>query len=208
MRLNRIIGQMLWLGRGTATIMGLALMVAVVLGIATTAMAALPGDPLRLGHANAINALTRLTGDANSAMLRIDNNSSGPSATALDLQVEPGKAPMKINSAGKVANLNADRVDGQHAPLLVRVQRDGDLSLNDTIAKVTHPSAGRYEFEFVNRAVSGCVYQATLVGNGVEGGEISVNPGSASNQLTVFTTRNGLDFNARYDMAFHLVIYC
>lgn len=27
MRLNRIIGQMLWLGRGTATIMGLALMV-------------------------------------------------------------------------------------------------------------------------------------------------------------------------------------
>jgi hypothetical protein len=91
---------------------------------------------------------------------------------------------------------------------LVRVQRDGDLSSNDTIAKVTHPSAGRYEFEFVNRAVSGCVHQATLVGNGVEGGEISVDPGSASNQLTVFTTRNGLDFNARYDMAFHLVIYC
>jgi hypothetical protein len=54
--------------------MGSALMVAVVLGIATDAMAALPGDPFRLGQANAINALTCLAGDANSAMLRIDNN--------------------------------------------------------------------------------------------------------------------------------------
>jgi hypothetical protein len=205
---NRIIGKVLWLGRGTATIMGLALMVAVVLGVATTAMAALPGDPFRLGEPNAINALTRLAGNVNSAMLRIDNNSTGASATALDLQVEPGKAPMKVDSATKVASLNADRLDGQNAPLLVRVQRDGDLSSNDTIANVTHPSAGRYEFEFVNRAVSGCVFQATPVGNGVEGGEISVDPGSASNQLTVFTTRNGLDFNARYDMAFHLVLYC
>lgn len=196
------------LGRTTATMMGLALMVAVVLGAATTALAAVPGDPFQLGQANPINALTRLTGDINSAMLRIDNNSSSASATALDLQVEPGRAPLKVDSATKVANLNADRIDGQNAPLLVRVQRDGDLSSNDTIAKVTHPSAGRYEFEFVNRAVSGCVFQATLVGNGVEGGEISVDPGLASNQLTVFTTRNGLDFNARYDMAFHLVIYC
>jgi hypothetical protein len=29
--------------------------------------------------------------------------------------VEPGKAPMKVNSATQVANLNADKLDGQDA---------------------------------------------------------------------------------------------
>jgi hypothetical protein len=32
---------------------------------------------------------------------------------ALDLQVEPGKAPIKVNSGTKVTNLNADKVDGK-----------------------------------------------------------------------------------------------
>lgn len=45
--------------------------------------------------------------------MTIDNNSANASATALDLQVEPGKAPMKVNSATQVANLNADKIDGQ-----------------------------------------------------------------------------------------------
>ena len=114
---------------------------------------------------------------------------------------------MKVSSATRVVGLNADRLDGQDAPLLVRVDSTGDLASNDTIASVTHPSAGVYEIEFVRRAVSGCTFQATPVGNGVEGGEISVNPDGLK-KLTVYTTRNGLDYYKRYDMAFHLVIYC
>ena len=47
--------------------------------------------------------------------VQIDNNSTDASATALDLQVEAGKAPMKVNSATQVANLNADKLDGQDA---------------------------------------------------------------------------------------------
>jgi hypothetical protein len=31
-------------------------------------------------------------------MLRIDNNSTNASATALELRVEPGKAPMEVDS--------------------------------------------------------------------------------------------------------------
>ena len=45
--------------------------------------------------------------------LQIDNNSTNETATALDLQVEAGKAPMKVNSGTRVTNLNADKIDGK-----------------------------------------------------------------------------------------------
>jgi hypothetical protein len=93
--------------------LGLAMTLALMLGGATTALAAVPGDPFKLGRVNTINALTSLVGSVNNAMIKVDNNSTGTSATALDLQVEPGKAPMMVNSQTKVANLNADTLDGK-----------------------------------------------------------------------------------------------
>lgn len=205
----KILKRIVWLGRSTATMMGIAVMVAVVLGASTTALAAVPGDPFELGQINTIDRLTALVGATNNPMLSIDNNNGGANATALDLQVDPGKAPMKVNSATRVARLNADRLDGQDAPLLVRVNSDGTLGSDDTVAKVKHsPNSGYYQLDFLDRAVVGCVFQATLV-NGPDGGEIAVYPSSALvDRLTVITTRNGLDFNARYDRDFHLVVYC
>ncbi|MGH3148927.1 MAG: hypothetical protein ACRDTR_24365 [Rubrobacter sp.] len=207
--MKRILRRTAWLGRGTATMMGLALMLAVVLGVATTALAAVPGDPFKLGNINAIDRLTTLAGSTNNPMLRVDNDSTGPNATALDLQVQPGKAPMKVNSATRVTNLHADRLDGQNAPLLMRVEASGDLASNDTIATVEHtPNSGYYTIEFVNnRVVAGCVYQATLIDT-PGGGEISVQTESVGNRLTVITTRNNLVFTDRHDFPFHLVIYC
>lgn len=117
----KVLARIVRLGRSTATMMGLALMVAVVLGVATTALGAVPGDPFRLGKVNAINTVSRLVGGENNAMLSIDNTSAGASATALDLRVEPGKAPMKVNSTTRVANLNSDRIDDKSANQLVRV---------------------------------------------------------------------------------------
>ncbi len=156
---TKALEKIAWLGRATATVAGLGLMLAMVLGVATTALAAVPGDPFKLGQVNPIDRITTLAGSTNNAMLRVDNDSAGPNATALDLQVQPGKAPMKVNSVTKVTGLNADRLDGQNAPLLMRVEADGDLASNDTIASVTHtPNSGYYAFEFANnRAVAGCV---------------------------------------------------
>jgi hypothetical protein len=110
--MKRIVRRVLWLGKGTATMMGLALMLAVVFGVATTAMAAVPGDPFRLGRLNTIDKISQLVGSVDNAMLRIDNNNSGDNATALDLQVEPDNPPMRVNSVEKVVNLNADGLDG------------------------------------------------------------------------------------------------
>lgn len=98
--------------RATALGLGLAVMVAVTLGAVTTALAAAPGDPLRLGKVNAVNKWTKLVGASPAPRLILDNNGTGP---ALRLLVEPGKPPMQVNSGKKVPRLNADRVDGKDA---------------------------------------------------------------------------------------------
>lgn len=104
------------LGRGTATVMGLAVILALTAGLATSALGAVPGDPFKLGRLNAVDAVTQLAGKSAGAMLRLDNNSSAKNSRALSLEVQPGKAPLSVNaSAGKATNLDADNVDGQSA---------------------------------------------------------------------------------------------
>jgi hypothetical protein len=110
-----ILEKTVWMARGTATMVGLAVMIAVVLGVGTTALAAVPGDPLKLGRINAIGKVTQLVGTTDNAMLRIDNDSKGPDATALDLEVDPQKPPLETNSLTKVENLHADLLDGRSA---------------------------------------------------------------------------------------------
>ena len=61
--------------KATLFAVGLAVMLAATLGVATTALAAVPGDPLKLGQLNSINALTRLAGSNAGAIFVVDNNS-------------------------------------------------------------------------------------------------------------------------------------
>jgi hypothetical protein len=86
----------------------LAVVVALTLLGGSTALAGTGvGGVFNLGKTNTVNAITKLVGGVPGAGLVIDNNSTDPAATALNLQVEPGKAPMKVNSNTRVANLNA-----------------------------------------------------------------------------------------------------
>jgi hypothetical protein len=96
-------------------VFGLALVLALVLGVATMALAAVPGDPFKLGRINAVNAMTQLVGTTDSVMLKVDNNGTG---SALGLEVEQGEPPMRVNSAKKVPNLNSDKLDGIDAARL------------------------------------------------------------------------------------------
>ncbi len=106
--------KVMWVGRTTVFLVGIAVILAVVLGMATMALAAVPGDPFRLGQVNSINnAVTTLKGSSAAAMLAVDNDSAATTARALDLRVEPGRAPMRVTSDTRVANLNADKLDGQ-----------------------------------------------------------------------------------------------
>ncbi len=109
---KKILSWIWWLGKGTAATMGVVVMLALILGLASTALAAVPGDPFKLGRTNSIDQISTLVGSASGALLRVNNNGGGP---ALDLRVEPGEAPMNVNSTTRVNGLNADQLDGQGA---------------------------------------------------------------------------------------------
>jgi hypothetical protein len=117
--IKSIFSGTLRVARGTALALSTAVMLAMVLGLAAAALAA-NGDPWLLGRANVATAITRLAGAAgvDGPVLRIINNNTGANATALNLQVEPGKPPMKVNSDVKVSNLNADQLDGHDSTAL------------------------------------------------------------------------------------------
>jgi Chaperone of endosialidase len=65
-----------------------------------------------LGQTNTVNARSTLTGSTAGSQLMVSNTSTDEAATALNLVVSPGQSPLKVNSPVKVANLNADRLNG------------------------------------------------------------------------------------------------
>ena len=83
---------------------GLALVLALVLGAASMALGA-DGDFFKVGRSNLASAVSTLT-----------KRGAGP---ALSLRVGSG-APLAVNSSTKVANLNADKLDGVDSAGLLR----------------------------------------------------------------------------------------
>ena len=94
--LRNAASKVMWVGRATVFVVGLAVIVALVLGAATAAFGA-NGDVFRIGQSNFASAVSVL-----------DKSGAGP---ALSLLVDSGP-PLAVNSQGKVANLNADKLDG------------------------------------------------------------------------------------------------
>ena len=102
-----------WIGRAATFCVGLAVVLAVTLGVAATALAAVPGDPFKLGRLNVVDRLTTLTGSVAGPMLRVENNGGGP---ALALKSGAGGPPLTVGAdAGKATNLDADKLDGKDA---------------------------------------------------------------------------------------------
>jgi hypothetical protein len=108
--------KVMWVGKATVFVVGLAVVLALTVGVASTALAGTGvGARFDLGKTNTVNQISKLVGSVAGPSLQIDKNSAEAGATALDLQVEAGKAPMTVNSGVKVANLNADRLDDREA---------------------------------------------------------------------------------------------
>jgi hypothetical protein len=113
-------GKIMRVGKATTFCVGLAVVLALVFGVGTRALAALPGDPFKLGHTNRVDHLSALVSNLSGAVLKVDNDGPG---TALELRVgDPTAAPatktvapMKVDSQGRVTNLNSDELDGKSA---------------------------------------------------------------------------------------------
>jgi hypothetical protein len=156
--LRSVVSKVMWVGRATVFLVGLAVILAVVLGLATAALAGTGvGATFNLGKLNTVDQISRLVGSTDNPMLRVDNNSAGTNATALDLQVEPGRAPMKVNSSTQVSGLNADKLDGVDSAALIRWASIYERILN------TNGGAGPEE---TATAALGCDQADTILSGG------------------------------------------
>ncbi len=86
--------KVMWVGRATVFLVGLSVILALIFGVATTALG-VNGNPLLLGKRNVASAISTLI-----------KQGPGP---ALKLQVGAGQPPLAVNSRARVANLNAAR---------------------------------------------------------------------------------------------------
>ncbi len=148
------LSKVAWAGRTASMVFGLALVLALLVGVASMALAGTGvGATFNLGKLNQVGQMSQLVGFTNDPMLRIDNNGGGANATALNLRVEPGQPPMTVGSQAKVANLNADKIDGKDASQLGGPGRSDVGNTCDPLSDtnyvtcasvdLTLPSAGR-----------------------------------------------------------------
>jgi hypothetical protein len=123
------------IGRATALAVGVGVMLALVLGLTTVALAAVPGDPFKLGKVNQIkNATTTLRASfeglpigtrpvlevvqeqgTDGPALRVENASTqGIGGQAIQVKVPSNRPPISVNpDAGTAIGLSADKLDGK-----------------------------------------------------------------------------------------------
>jgi hypothetical protein len=78
--LRSVAARALWLAKGAALFGGAVVTLALVLGVGTMALAAVPGDPFKLGRTNTIDNMSTLVGSASGTLLR--SHDSVPSASS------------------------------------------------------------------------------------------------------------------------------
>jgi len=166
--LRIVASRVAWVGRTASMVFGLALVLALLFGVASMAFSA-TGKPFILGKNNSATETSKLM-----------KNGAG---AALSLLVGENQPPLKVNSDAKVANLNADLLDGQDSsaflptdgtaadadkvdgqdaedlkPLLADVEADGTpntFANTRGVVSVEKLGTGIYEVTF-DRAVHNC----------------------------------------------------
>jgi hypothetical protein len=85
--------------------------IAVFIALGGTTLAATGGNFI-LGQSNSASSTTALSSGTTGPAFKVTSTNTG-FATALGLNVPSGHAPFTVNSGAKVANLNADKLDGK-----------------------------------------------------------------------------------------------
>lgn len=162
--MRSVLKKTVQIGKVAALAVGLAVMLAVLLGVATTALAAAPGDPFRLGRLNVIDRISVLRGESNGPMLRVFNRGNSP---ALDLRTKAGKPPLTVNSAARVPRLNADKVDGKDASQLRGQQgpqgEQGEVGISE---REVVTGSSRFDSDGVKATGAACPPGKTTLGGG------------------------------------------
>ncbi len=189
---RKIYKKVMFVGRATTFTVGLAVIVALTVGLASTALAGTGvGARFQLGQTNTVNAITKLVGSVAGPSLQLDNNSADANATALDLQVEPGKAPMKVNSDAHFANLNSDKLDGKSA---------NEIGVNGRLIVSNSSQSSSASPKGVGVA---CPPGKVLVGTGydINGGSVGTQPNEVTDVVlnSIFPTSSSQVFVDAYE---------
>ncbi|HEV2741845.1 MAG TPA: hypothetical protein VGV91_01680 [Rubrobacter sp.] len=187
---------------------------ALLFGVASTALGA-NGGGFILGKAtNAATRVTGLVGRVAAGEALVVKNPSGGSALGLsvgDPAADPATkavAPMKVDSQAKVANLNADTVDGQDAPLWAVINAAGLAENWHGMTGNRRVNEGRYQI-FFNRDVSRCAYSATPWAQAsdvyVQGSATSTVPITSNSVIVQVYTMDG---SLQVNRGFSLVVHC
>jgi hypothetical protein len=122
--------KVMWIGRATVFLVGLSVILALIFGVASTALGA-NGKPFLLGKKNVATAVSTLL-----------KKGAGP---ALRLKVGSGP-PLAVNSSETVTKLSADKIDGKDVTQigvngLQRVEAESlENSISSKQATATCPS--------------------------------------------------------------------
>ena len=119
------VSKVMWVGRATVFLVGLAVILALMFGVATAAFGD-DGDFFKVGRSNFASALSTHS-----------RSGAGP---ALSLKVGSG-APLKVNSTTKVAKLNADMVDDMNASDLLQPRGYAHIAVGGGV-DTNYPSKG------------------------------------------------------------------
>jgi hypothetical protein len=172
---------------------GMGFVVGVVLtaiGLAATAAVAGTGvgGVFNLGVINRVDKGTTLSGAA-PKLLIIKNTGTGASAVGLAITVPTGKPPLQVNSKARVANLNADLLDGKHATDFVNgpgtyLQHEVDPPFDGNSVTVVQ-LAGFFVVEYLCPSVG--ADDGTITIRNVTGGvvDVFIDHGGASPEYTV-----------------------
>ena len=157
--MRTLVGKVMWVGRAAIFLVGLSVILALIFGVASTALGA-NGNPFLLGRKNVATSVSTLL-----------KKGAGP---ALRLSVGSGP-PLAVNTSAKVTNLNADRIDDQD------VTQIGVNGLQRI--EVESPSNNTSP----KQITASCPDGKVLVGTGFDifGGKRNLNTGNAKTDIVI-----------------------
>jgi hypothetical protein len=117
------------------------------------------GGKFILGQSNTASSKSTLSAPIADKALTVTNNSTKAGAMALGLNVASGHPPFKVNSPTKVANLNADSLDGQDSTAFGRVR---DFSRTIAAASAGPPIRDIVTFRGLTLSSQGNIDNGTL----------------------------------------------
>jgi hypothetical protein len=172
----------------TSIISGLAGGALVIAFLATTSVLAGNGvgGVFNLGQVNTVNGKTELEGSTGtSPLFRVDQQGS---AIPVEIQGPGAKPPLKVNSAAKVVNLNADRLDGIDSTMFPRAYRNTIAQLvngSQVVTKNCEPDDAVIGGGFTDVANATSVTAAIVESGGKSVYRLSVDTGAAPDVIDI-----------------------